>query len=179
MNGKRRLIGSFWHGSTGDAMTRAVGAQLAFPGRQVISLSSDGDISMLMGDLQRLAQLKLPVKIVVLNDGALGGIEKEQHATAPPLAGPGLNNPSFAKLAEAAGIRGVRLEDPVDVDEGIRSALLYNGPAIIDVVVARTGFPAGDAEAAMNAELYTRRAVVNAKGNRLIDLANAHPWADL
>ena len=81
MNGKRRLIGSFWHGSMANAMAQAIGAQAAFPGRQVISLSGDGGFTMLMGDFLSLTQLNLPVKIVVFNNGALGFIELEQKST--------------------------------------------------------------------------------------------------
>jgi pyruvate dehydrogenase (quinone) len=179
MNGRRRLIGSFWHGTTTDAMARAVGAQLAFPGRQVISLSSDGDISMLMGDLQRLVQLKLPVKIVVFNDGALGQVGVKQSAPSPQMAAVSEHNPNFAALAEAAGIRGVRLEDPADVDDGIMAALSHDGPVLIDLVVAQTGFSTIGANSAWDSELYTRRAVVNSKGDQWMDLANTKPWADL
>ena len=81
MNGKRRLIGSFWHGSMANAMAQAIGAQAAFPGRQVISLSGDGGFTMLMGDFLSLVQLGLPVKVVVFNNGALGFIELEQKST--------------------------------------------------------------------------------------------------
>ena len=81
MNGKRRLIGSFWHGSMANAMAQAIGAQAAFPGRQVISLSGDGGFAMLMGDFLSLVQLRLPVKVVVFNNGALGFIELEQKST--------------------------------------------------------------------------------------------------
>ena len=81
MNGKRRLMGSFWHGSMANAMAQAIGAQAAFGGRQVISLSGDGGFTMLMGDLLSLAQLGLPVKTVVFNNGALGFIELEQKST--------------------------------------------------------------------------------------------------
>jgi pyruvate dehydrogenase (quinone) len=87
MNGKRRLLGSFWHGSMANAMAQAIGAQAAFPGRQVVSLSGDGGFSMLMGDFLSLAQLGLPVKVIVFNNGALGFIELEQKSTGfLPLA---------------------------------------------------------------------------------------------
>jgi pyruvate dehydrogenase (quinone) len=80
MNGKRRLLGSFWHGSMANAMAQAIGAQAACPGRQVVSLSGDGGFTMLMGDFISLTQLKLPVKVVVFNNGALGFIELEQKS---------------------------------------------------------------------------------------------------
>ena len=90
MNGKRRLLGSFWHGSMANAMAQAIGAQAAFPGRQVVSLSGDGGFTMLMGDLLSLRQLRLPVKVVVFNNGALGFIELEQKSTGFLPFGTGL-----------------------------------------------------------------------------------------
>ena len=120
MNGKRRLIGSFWHGSMANAMAQAIGAQAAFPGRQVISLSGDGGFSMLMGDFLSLTQLGLPVKIVVFNNGKLGFVELEQMSTGFLTTGTELENPNFAAMAEAAGVRGIRIEKPDEVDDGHR-----------------------------------------------------------
>ena len=118
MNGKRRLLGSFWHGSMANAMAQGIGAQATFPGRQVISLSGDGGFTMLMGDFLTLAQHRLPLKVVVFNNGALGFIELEQKSTGFLTFGTELKNPNFAAMAEAVGIRGIRLEDPAEVDEG-------------------------------------------------------------
>src|ERR1700755_2828708 len=101
-----------------NAMARAIGAQKAFPYRQVVSLSGDGGFAMLMGDLLSLTQLKLPVKVVVFNNGALGFIELEQKSTGFLDFGTELDNPNFAAMAEAAGIRGIRLEDAAEVEEG-------------------------------------------------------------
>ncbi len=103
MNGKRRLLGSFWHGSMANAMAQAIGAQAAFPDRQVISLSGDGGFTMLMGDFLSLAQLELPVKVVVFNNGALGFIELEQKSTGFLDFGTEFKNPNFAAMAEADG----------------------------------------------------------------------------
>jgi pyruvate dehydrogenase (quinone) len=114
MNGRRRLVSSFWHGSMANAMAQAIGAQVAFPKRQVISLSGDGGFTMLMGDFLSLAQLGLPVKVVVFNNGALGFIELEQKSTGFLDFGTELGNPNFAGMAEAVGIRGIRLEDAAD-----------------------------------------------------------------
>ena len=127
MNGKRRLIGSFWHGSMANAMPHAIGAQTAFPGRQVISLSGDGGFTMLMGDFLSLAQLGLPVKVVVFNNSALGFIEIEQKSTGFLDFGTEFKNPNFAAMAEACGVRGIRLEDPADVEKGIAAALAHDG----------------------------------------------------
>ena len=105
MNGRRRLLGSFWHGSMANAMAQAIGAQAAAPGRQVISLSGDGGFTMLMGDLLSLSQLKLPVKVIVFNNGALGFIELEQKSSGFIDTGTELINPNFAAMAEARGSR--------------------------------------------------------------------------
>jgi pyruvate dehydrogenase (quinone) len=138
MNGRRRLLGSFWHGSMANAMAQAIGAQKAFPSRQVISLSGDGGFTMLMGDFISLTQLKLPVKVVVFNNGALGFIELEQKSTGFLDYGTEFNNPNFAAMAEAVGIRGIRLQYPEEVDDGIATALAHDGPVLIDAVVNRT-----------------------------------------
>ena len=116
MNGKRRLVGSFWHGSMANAMPQAIGAQAALPGRQVISLSGDGGFTMLMGDLLTFRQRKLAMKIVVFNNGALGFVELEKKATGFINTGTELENPDFALMAEAIGIKGVRIEDPAEVE---------------------------------------------------------------
>ena len=117
---------------------KAIGAQAAFPGRQVVSLSGDGGFTMLMGDFLSLVQLGLPVKVVVFNNGALGFIELEQKSTGFLPFGTEFKNPNFAAMAEAVGVRGIRLEDPADVDEGIAAALAHNGPVLVDAVVNRT-----------------------------------------
>jgi pyruvate dehydrogenase (quinone) len=180
MNGKRRLIGSFWHGSMANAMPHAIGAQTAFPGRQVISLSGDGGFTMLMGDFLSLTQLGLPVKIVVFNNSALGFIEIEQKSTGFLDFGTEFKNPNFAAMAEACGVRGIRLEDPAEVDEGIAAALAHNGPVLVDAVVSRTVLPvppAITAEMAKGFTLYMVKAVFNGRGDDLVDLARSNLWA--
>src|SRR5262245_48834033 len=119
MNGKRRLIGSFWHGSMANAMSQAIGAQVALPRRQVILLSGDGGFTMLMGDFLTLVQHNLPVKVVVFNNGTLGFIEIEQKSSGFLDFGTKFKNPNFAAMADAVGVRGIRLEDPGDVEKGI------------------------------------------------------------
>jgi len=179
MNGKRRLLGSFWHGSMANAMAQTIGAQAAFPGRQVISLSGDGGFSMLMGDLLSLKQLDLPVKVVIFNNGALGFIELEQKSTGFLDFGTGLKNPNFAGMAEAAGIRGIRLEHPSEVSDGIAEALAFDGPVILDAVVNRTELampPSVTAEMAKGFTLYLVKAVMNGKGDEVVDLARTNLW---
>jgi len=179
MNGKRRLLGSFWHGSMANAMPQAIGAQAAFPGRQVISLSGDGGFAMLMGDFLSLAQLGLPVKVVVFNNGALGFIELEQKATGFLDFGTEFKNPNFAAMAEAAGIRGIRLEDPGQVDEGIAAALAHDGPVLVDAVVNRTELtmpPSITVEMAKGFSLFMVKAIMSGRGNEVVDLARSNLW---
>jgi pyruvate dehydrogenase (quinone) len=179
MNGSRRLIGSFWHGSMANAMAQAIGAQAAFPGRQVVSLSGDGGFAMLMGDFLSLVQLGLPVKVVVFNNGALGFIELEQKSTGFLPFGTEFKNPNFAAMAEAAGVRGIRIEDPGEVEAGIAAALNHNGPVLVDAVVNRTELampPAVTLEMAKGFTLYMVRAVMSGRGDELIDLARTNLW---
>jgi pyruvate dehydrogenase (quinone) len=179
MNGKRRLIGSFWHGSMANAMAQAIGAQAAFPGRQVISLSGDGGFSMLMGDFLSLAQLGLPVKVVVFNNGALGFIELEQKSTGFLDFGTEFKNPNFAAMAEAVGIRGIRLEDASEVAEGIAAALAHEGPVLVDAVVNRSELampPSVTLEMAKGFTLYMVKAVMSGRGDEVIDLARSNLW---
>jgi len=130
----RRLIGSFSHGSMANALPQAIGAQLAFPGRQVISMSGDGGLAMLMGDLLTVTQYDLPIKILVFNNSALGMVKLEMEVAGLPDYQTDLKNPNFAKLAEAIGIMGVRIENPADISSGLKKALQHSGPALIDVV---------------------------------------------
>jgi pyruvate dehydrogenase (quinone) len=180
MNGKRRLIGSFWHGSMANAMAQTIGAQTAFPGRQVISLSGDGGFTMLMGDFLSLVQLGLPVKVVVFNNSALGFIEIEQKSSGFLDFGTSFKNPNFAAMAEASGVRGIRIEDPSDVDEGIAAALAHDGPVLVDAVVSRMVLPIPPAitvEMAKGFTLYMVKAVFSGRADDLVDLARTNLWA--
>jgi pyruvate dehydrogenase (quinone) len=179
MNGRRRLIGSFWHGSMANAMAQAIGAQAAFPGRQVISLSGDGGFSMLMGDFLSLAQLGLPVKVVVFHNSALGFVELEQRSTGFLDFGTGLNNPNFAAMAEAVGARGIRIEDPGDVEAGIAAALAHDGPVLVDAVVNRLELampPSVTLEMAKGFSLFMVKAVMSGEVGEIIDLARTNLW---
>jgi pyruvate dehydrogenase (quinone) len=177
MNGKRRLLGSFWHGSMANAMPQAIGAQAAFPGRQVISLSGDGGFTMLMGDFLTLAQLGLPVKTVVFNNGSLGFIELEQKSTGFLDTGTELKNPNFAAMAEAVGVRGIRLERPEDVEIGVAEALNHDGPVLVDAVVNRMELampPKVMVEMAKGFSLYMLKAVMNGRATDIVDLASSN-----
>jgi pyruvate dehydrogenase (quinone) len=177
MNGKRRLIGSFWHGSMANAMPQAIGAQCAYPGRQIISLSGDGGFTMLMGDFLSLVQLGLPVKIVVFNNGALGFIELEQKSTGFINTGTDFKNPNFAAMAEAVGVRGIRIERPEEVESGISAALSHNGPVLVDAVVNRMELampPKVQVEMAKGFSLYMLKAVLDGRASDLIELARSN-----
>jgi len=130
----RRIIGSFNHGSMANALPQAIGAQCAYPGRQVISMSGDGGLAMLMGDLLTLTQHNLPIKVLVFDNSALGMVKLEMETAGMPDYQTDLKNPNFAKVAEAIGIMGVRIENPADLTSGLKKALQHSGPALIDVV---------------------------------------------
>lgn len=112
MNGKRRLLGSFNHGSMANAMPQALGAQATAPGRQVIAMCGDGGFSMLMGDFLSVVQMKLPIKIVVFNNSVLGFVAMEMKAGGYLTDGTELHDTNFARIAEACGITGIRVEKP-------------------------------------------------------------------
>jgi pyruvate dehydrogenase (quinone) len=179
MNGNRRLLGSFWHGSMANAMAQAIGVQAAFPNRQVISFSGDGGFTMLMGDFLSLAQLGLPVKVVVFNNGALGFIELEQKSTGFLNFGTEFKNPNFAAMAEAVGIRGIRLEDAADVESGIAAALAHDGPVLVDAVVNRQELaipPKITIEMAKGFTLYMVKAVMSGRADEVLVLAVTYLW---
>jgi pyruvate dehydrogenase (quinone) len=179
MNGKRQLVGSFWHGSMANAMAQGIGAQAAFPGRQVISLSGDGGFTMLMGDFISLTQYRLPLKVVVFNNGTLGFVELEQKSTGFLDFGTELRNPNFAAMAEAMGIRGIRLENPGEVADGIATALAHNGPVLVDAVVNRTELampPSITIEMAKGFTLYMVKAIISGRADEIIDLAKTNLW---
>ena len=177
MNGKRRLLGSFVHGSMANAMPQAIGAQTAYPNRQIVSLSGDGGFSMLMGDLLTLVQHKLPVKIVVFNNGTLGFVELEMKASGFLPTGVSLDNPDFSAIARAAGIYGVRVEDPGDLEKAVRDAFAHDGPALVDVVTNRQELsmpPKIQIEQMKGFSLWALRTVMNGRGDELIELARSN-----
>jgi len=131
----RRLLGSFNHGSMANAMPQAIGAQTAYPDRQVISLSGDGGFSMLMGDLLTIRQYKLPVKIVIFNNGQLGFVALEMKVQGYPPFVTDLDNPDFAAMAEAIGIRGIAVRTPDKLAAAITEALAHDGPVVLDMYV--------------------------------------------
>ena len=133
-NGRRRVIGSFTHGSMANAMPQAIGAQLIDRDRQVVSMSGDGGFSMLMGDFLTLVQYDLPVKVVLFNNSSLGMVELEMMVDGMPSYGTTNHNPDFAALARAAGAHGVRVEKPKQLRGALKDVLKHKGPALIDIV---------------------------------------------
>jgi pyruvate dehydrogenase (quinone) len=173
MNGRRRLIGSWAHGSMANAMAHAIGAQSADLGRQVISLSGDGGFTMLMGDLITLTQQKLPVKVVVFNNGILGFVSMEMKAAGFVDFGTDLRNPDFAAMARAMGILGVRVDDPGKLPAAIEEVLKHDGPAVLDVVTATQELsmpPTIKADEVKGFSLYVLRAVMSGRGDTVLDL---------
>jgi pyruvate dehydrogenase (quinone) len=177
MNGKRRLLGSFNHGSMANALPQAIGAQVSHPGRQVITLSGDSGLSMLMGDLLTLRQLRLPVKVVVFNNGSLGFVELEMKAAGILDFATDLRNPDFAKMAEAAGVLGLRAETPEQVCPMLVEALQHDGPALVEVVVHRQELsmpPTIQLDQVVGFSLYMIKAVLDGRGTEILDLAETN-----
>jgi pyruvate dehydrogenase (quinone) len=177
MNGKRRLIGSWVHGSMANAMPHAIGVQAAQAKRQVISLSGDGGFTMLMGDLITLTQEKLPVKIVIFNNGVLDFVALEMKAAGFVDVGVDLQNPDFAAMARAMGIHGVRVEDPGELPHAVTEVLAHDGPAVLDVVTATQELsmpPTITAAEIKGFSLYVLRAIMSGRGDEILDLAKTN-----
>ncbi|WP_085368881.1 ubiquinone-dependent pyruvate dehydrogenase [Leifsonia sp. NCR5] len=182
MNGRRRLIGSFSHGTMANALPHAIGAQSAFPDRQVVALAGDGGLAMLLGELLTLRQNKLPVKIVVFNNSSLNFVEVEMKAAGFVNFGTGLDNPNFADVANAMGIHGQRVEKPDDLQAALRAAFDHDGPALVDVVTARQELsipPAITAEQVKGFTLYALRTIMSGRGDELVDLADTNVFRRL
>jgi len=177
MNGKRRIIGSFTHGSMANALPQAIGAQASHPGRQVLSMSGDGGLAMLMGDLLTLRQEKLPVKVVVFKNDSLAFVELEMKAAGILDFSTDLHNPDFTKIAEGAGLLGLRAETPDQVEPMIARALSYDGPALVEVPVSRQELsmpPTITYEQARGFSLFMAKAVLNGRADEVIDLAKVN-----
>ncbi len=174
MNGKRRLLGSFNHGSMANALPQAIGAQASYPDRQVVTLSGDGGLAMLMGELLSLRQLQLPVKVIVFKNDALAFVELEMKASGLLEFTTDLQNPNFAKIAEAAGLLGLSAELPEQVRPMISQALEHKGPALVEVVVHRQELampPTITLEQMSGFSLFMLKAVLSGRGNEIVDLA--------
>ena len=174
MNGRRRLLGSFNHGSMANALPQAIGVQAAQPGRQVVALSGDGGLAMMMGELLTLRQRRLPVKVVVFNNGSLAFVELEMKADGFVNFGTDLENPSFADIGRAVGLHGVRIEHPGELADGLRNAFAHAGPAVVEVMTVRHELsipPRISAAQVKGFTLWATRSVLSGRGDEVVEVA--------
>jgi pyruvate dehydrogenase (quinone) len=172
MSKGRRLLGSFTHGSMANALPQAIGAQLTYPGRQVISLSGDGGLAMLMGELLTVVQLELPIKVVVYNNSSLNMVKLEQNVAGLSDFGTSLVNPNFARVAESMDMRGIRLEDPGELEDAVASTLEHRGPVLLDVVTTPNELsmpPKTTLSQVQGYSLYLLKEVLGGRGKTVID----------
>ncbi|MFW6600363.1 ubiquinone-dependent pyruvate dehydrogenase [Propionibacteriaceae bacterium Y2011] len=181
MNGRRRLIGSFSHGSMANALLHGIGAQVAHPDRQVVALAGDGGLAMMLGELITLTQNDLPVKTIVLNNSSLNFVELEMKAAGFVTYATDLANPNFADVATALGIFARRVERSADLPGAVAEVMAHDGPALLDVVTERHELsmpPAITAQQVKGFTLYAIRTVMSGRGDQLLDLAKAN-WRQL
>ena len=177
MNGKRRLLGSFTHGSMANALSQAIGAQASQPGRQVVALCGDGGLAMLLGELITLRQMHLPVKVVVFNNGALSFVELEMKAAGIVNFGTDLDNPDFAGIARSIGLFPATVTKADELDDTLRAALDHDGPALIDVHTARQELslpPKITLEQIKGFSLFAVRTILSGGGDEIIELAKTN-----
>ena len=173
----RRIIGSFAHGSMANGLPMSMGAQAAFPDRQVISLSGDGGLGMLMGELLTVREHNLPVKIVVYNNSSLNFVELEMKADGFVPFATGLENPDYAQIAEAMGMWGKHVERSNELPDAVDEFLAHDGPALLDVVTERQELsipPSISAAQVKGFSLYALRTVLSGQGSELVDLARVN-----
>ncbi|MFD7288972.1 ubiquinone-dependent pyruvate dehydrogenase [Streptomyces sp. NPDC059863] len=177
MNGQRRLIGSFTHGSMANALPHAIGVQASQPGRQVVALAGDGGLAMLLGELITLRQLNLPVKIVVFNNSALSFVELEMTAAGIVTYGTGLDNPDFSAQARAAGLFGARVEHTDQLEDVLREAFAHDGPALIDARTERYELslpPKITFEQLKGFTLFATRTILSGRGDEIFELTKSN-----
>ncbi|MEJ5929020.1 pyruvate dehydrogenase [Corynebacterium sp. H128] len=133
-SGQRELLGSFRHGTMANALPQAIGAQAADPKRQVISMSGDGGLGMLLGELLTVSLHQLPVKIIAFNNSSLGMVKLEMLVQGYPEFETDHSAVNYAAIAQAAGITSFRVEDPGQLRETLEKALNHDGPVLVDVV---------------------------------------------
>jgi pyruvate dehydrogenase (quinone) len=182
MNGQRRLIGSFNHGSMACGLPQACGAQGINRSRQVISLSGDGGLAMLMGELLTAKQNRLPIKVVVFNNGALAFVELEMKAAGYVNFGTDLDDPDFSQLATSCGFLGLRVTHAAELEAKTKQFLAHDGPALLDVKVQRQELsmpPTISIEQARGFGLYLLHAVLSGRGDEVLDLAQTNLFSRL
>lgn len=166
VNGRRRTLTSLLHGTMANAMPQALGLQKAFPGRQVISLSGDGGLAMLLGDLLTAVQENLPIKVVVFNNGSLNFVELEQKVEGLLDNYTDLKNPDFGRLAEVIGFHGRTVTRSEDLEDAVQDFLAQRGPALLDVHTSRAELvmpPQIEAKQVAGTALYAAKAVLNGR----------------
>ncbi|HIW07509.1 MAG TPA: ubiquinone-dependent pyruvate dehydrogenase [Candidatus Ignatzschineria merdigallinarum] len=166
-HGTRRTLISLKHGTMANAMPQAIGLQKAYPNRQVISLSGDGGLTMLMGDLLTLVQEKLPVKVVIVNNGALDFVELEMKADGLVNSYTDLHNPDFAKMADAIGMKGFSAKGSHELEDAVKAFLAHEGPAILDVHTSRLELifpPHATPSNFENMSLYAAKSIIGGEG---------------
>jgi pyruvate dehydrogenase (quinone) len=177
MNGKRRLLGSFNHGSMANALPQAIGAQASQPGRQVVTFSGDGGLAMLLGELITLRQQHLPVNVVVFNNQALAFVELEMKAAGVVNYGTGLDNPDFAALAQSIGLFGATVKRADELEGALRAAFARDGPSLVDVHTARQELavpPKIEREQAKGFTLWATRTILSGGANEIVELAKTN-----
>ena len=177
MNGSRRLVGSFSHGSMANALPHAIGAQASHPGRQVVALSGDGGLAMLLGEIITLRQQHLPVKIIVFNNGALSFVELEMKAAGIVTYGTDLDNPDFAGIATAAGLAGFPVDRSDQLEDALQDAFAHDGAALVDVRTDRHELslpPKLSYGEIKGFTLYATRTILSGQGDELIELGKTN-----
>ena len=176
-NGRRRTLTSLVHGTMANAMPSALGIQKAFPGRQVIALCGDGGLAMLLGDLLTAIQEKLPIKVVVYDNGSLGFVEMEQKVDGLLDSYTDLLNPDFARVAEAIGFHARRVEQAGELEDAVRDLLAQPGPALLDVKVNRYELvmpPKVEPGQVLHTALYSAKAVLAGRGKDVEELLRSN-----
>ena len=176
-NGRRRTLVSLLHGTMANAMPQALGLKKAFPNRQVISLSGDGGLAMLLGDLLTAVQEEIPIKVVVYNNGSLDFVELEMKVEGLLNAYTDLHNPDFAKLAEVIGLAAWRVERNEDLEAAVIAFLAHPGPALLDVKVNRVELvmPAKvEPGQVLGMALYSAKAILSGRAGDVADLVKTN-----
>ena len=143
----------------------------------MITLSGDGGLAMLLGELITLRQLDLPVNVVVFNNGALSFVELEMKAAGIVTFATDLDNPSFAEVARAVGLHGVRVEQPAELEDGLREALAHKGPALVEVMTEPQELsipPNITLDQMKGFTLYAARSIFSGNGNEVVQLAKSN-----
>ena len=176
-NGQRRVIGSFSHGTMANALPHAIGAQFGNPGRQVISMSGDGGLGMLMGELLTVKLHELPVKIVVFNNSSLGMVKLEMLVDGMPDYETDHTPVDFSAIARGVGIHSIRVEKPGDLRSALAEGLAHPGPALIELITDPNALSVPShftGEQVKGFALASTKVVLGGGVGRMLDLARAN-----